>query len=105
MELKSIPSAIQSGLSGLQQAQHGLADAAHNIANLNTDTSAGANSVGTPNSVAAVNQASQNGVTNPAATLTTEAVNLVVNEHLAKANIKTIQTADEVLGTLIDTKA
>ena len=32
-------------------------------------------------------------------------VNLKVEEFNAKANVNTIQTADEVLGTLIDIKA
>lgn len=96
MELRPIPAAIQSGLNGLQDAQRGVAEAAHNIANLNTnETSVNA-------SVGAEQVVSQS--QNQASVLTTEAVNLVVNEHLAKANVKVIQTADEVLGTLIDTK-
>ncbi|GAB3000895.1 hypothetical protein [Psychrosphaera aestuarii] len=92
MELKSIPSAIQSGLNGYQTAERGLAEAANNISRLNTDNTSAVNA--TASAVEA----------RPEVSLTTEAVNLVVNEHLAKANIKTIQTADEVIGTLIDTK-
>ncbi|GAA0305826.1 hypothetical protein N9W11_06350 [Psychrosphaera haliotis] len=92
MELKSIPSAIQSGLNGYQTAERGLAQAADNISKLNLDANSAAEGA-----TEAVQQA-------PQVSLTTEAVNLVVNEHLAKANIKVIQTADEVVGTLIDTK-
>ena len=92
MELKSIPSAIQSGLNGYQTAERGLAQAADNISKLNVNAA---------NSAEGGTEAVQQ---TPAVSLTTEAVNLVVNEHLAKANVKVIQTADEVVGTLIDTK-
>ncbi|MDA8621267.1 hypothetical protein N9L48_01350 [Psychrosphaera sp.] len=92
MELKSIPSAIQSGLNGYQTAERGLAQAADNISKLNVNAA---------NSAEGATEAVQQ---TPAVSLTTEAVNLVVNEHLAKANVKVIQTADEVVGTLIDTK-
>ena len=96
MDIKPIPAAIQSGLNGLQDAQRGVAEAAHNIANLNSNDSATVNTL----QGGQVTEQSQS----QSSVLTTEAVNLVVNEHLAKANIKVIQTADEVLGTLIDTK-
>ena len=96
MDIKPIPAAIQSGLNGLQDAQSGVAEAAHNIANLNSNDSAIVNTL----QGGQVTEQSQS----QSSVLTTEAVNLVVNEHLAKANIKVIQTADEVLGTLIDTK-
>lgn len=99
MELSPIPSAIQSGLSGVQKAQNGLAESAQNIASLNTNSE---NPVLTAAEAPLGANTSQQ---NPASVLTTEAVNLVVNEHLAKANINVIRTADEVLGTLIDTKA
>lgn len=92
MELKSIPSAIQSGLNGYQTAERGLAEAADNISKLNLN----GNTAG-EGATEALKQ-------NQQVSLTTEAVNLVVNEHLAKANVKVIQTADEVVGTLIDTK-
>lgn len=98
MELSPIPSAIQSGLNGVQKAQRGLAESAQNIASLNTNT---ASPVAEATTNADINAAQQS----PSTVLTTEAVNLVVNEHLAKANINVIKTADEVLGTLIDTKA
>lgn len=96
MDIKPIPAAIQSGLNGLQDSQRGVAEAAHNIANLNSNDSTTVNRL----QGGQVTEQSQS----QSSVLTTEAVNLVVNEHLAKANIKVIQTADEVLGTLIDTK-
>ena len=92
MDLKPIPSAIQSGLTGYQTAERGIAEAADNISKLNLSRN---------EQVKGAETATQ---TAPQVDLTTEAVNLVVNEHLAKANVKVIQTADEVVGTLIDTK-
>ena len=94
----SIPSAIQSGLNGIQKAERGVAESAEQISRLNTEQ----------NRVAqADNQAAQNNDVRdrrPEPSLEAEAVNLVVNEHLAKANTKIIKTADEMIGTLIDTK-
>lgn len=93
----SIPSAIQSGLNGIQKAERGVAESAEQISRLNTEQDRVAQ---------ADNQARQNDVRDrrPEPSLEAEAVNLVVNEHLAKANTKIIKTADEMIGTLIDTK-
>lgn len=93
----SVPSAIQSGLNGIQKAERGVAESAEQISRLNTEQDRVAQ---------ADNQAAQNDVRaqRPEPSLETEAVNLVVNEYLAKANTKTIKTADDMIGTLIDTK-
>lgn len=93
----SIPSAIQSGLNGIQKAERGVAESAEQISRLNTEQDRVAQ---------ADNQAVQNDVRaqRPEPSLETEAVNLVVNEYLAKANTKVIKTADDMIGTLIDTK-
>lgn len=93
----SIPSAIQSGLNGIQKAERGVAESADQINRLNTEQDRVAQ---------ADNQAAQNNVQEqrPEPSLEAEAVNLVVNEYLAKANTKVIKTADDMIGTLIDTK-
>ncbi len=98
MDISKVSSAIQSGLAGYNRAEQGVAEAAQNINRLNTERD---------NTVDALeNNAQENRALNTPApvSLEAEAVNLIVNEHLAKANIKTIQTADEMLGTLVDTK-
>jgi flagellar hook protein FlgE len=97
MQISSIPSALQSGLDGVKKAEVGLAETAQNIANLNVEQPAQA--------VSAQERPNQIETNNASRTdLSTEAVNLVVNEYLAKSNIKVIKTADEMMGTLIDTK-
>lgn len=95
----SIPSAVQSGLSGVQKAQRGVADSAEQISRLNKEQDRVARSDNAQASQAQVQEQQR-----PAPSLETEAVNLVVNEYLAKANTKVIKTADEMIGTLIDTK-
>lgn len=93
----SIPSAIQSGLNGIQKAERGVAESAEQISRLNTEQDRVAQ---------ADNQAAQTDIRaqRPEPSLEAEAVNLVVNEHLAKASTKVIKTADDMIGTLIDTK-
>jgi len=93
----SIPSAIQSGVNGIQKAEQGVADAAVQINRLNTEQ----DRVAQADTQVQQQQAQDQ---RPQPSLETEAVNLIVNEHLAKANTKIIQTADEMIGTLIDTK-
>jgi flagellar hook protein FlgE len=97
MQISSIPSALQSGLEGVKKAEVGLAETAQNIANLNVEQPTQAISTQErPNPIETNNTSRTD--------LSTEAVNLVVNEYLAKSNIKVIKTADEMMGTLIDTK-
>lgn len=98
MQVGSVPSAFQSGLSGIQKAEQGVADAAVQINRLNTEQERVAE-------VQAQPQQNTNDVPQQdRPSLEAEAVNLIVNEKLAKANTKIIQTADEMIGTLIDTK-
>jgi flagellar hook protein FlgE len=100
MQISGIPSAVQSALQGVKQAESGLAESAQNIANLNVEPQTPVSAVATT-----ANNAPTNLNTNsPRADLSAEAVNLVVNEYFAKSNIKVIKTADEMMGTLIDTK-
>jgi flagellar hook-associated protein FlgK len=96
----SIPSAIQSGLSGVQKAEQGVADSAVQISRLNTEQDRVARS----DNQARASQPEVREQQRPEPSLEAEAVNLVVNEYLAKANTKVIKTADEMIGTLIDTK-
>jgi|TARA_Y100000034_G_scaffold128750_1_gene183930 hypothetical protein len=92
----SIPSAIQSGVSGIQKAERGAADAAVQINRLNTEQDRVAEADNRPDPTDIRQQ-------EPRPSLEAEAVNLIVNEHLAKANTKVIKTADDMIGTLIDT--
>jgi flagellar hook-associated protein FlgK len=92
MKIDNTASALYSGVQGLQKAQQGTAEAAQQISRLNSEQDR-------------VNRTDeQQELQAPAPSLTEEAVNLVVNEHLAKASTKVITTADDVMGTLIDTK-
>lgn len=97
----SIPSAIQSGLNGIQKAEQGAAESAVQISRLNTEQDRVARADNQAAQEANVREQQQQ---RPDPSLETEAVNLIVNEYLAKANTKVIKTADEMIGTLIDTK-
>jgi len=97
MDVSKVTSAIQSGLSGYQRAEQGVADAALNINRLNAE--ADRNRV-EPDDPVPPDERNRP----PNVSLEAEAVNLIVNEHLAKANVKVIKTADDMLGSLIDTK-
>ena len=99
MQVGSVPSAFQSGLSGIQKAEQGVANAAVQINRLNTEQERVADVEAQPQQNTNDSAQQQN-----RPSLEAEAVNLIVNEKLAKANTKIIQTADEMIGTLIDTK-
>jgi flagellar basal body rod protein FlgG len=106
MQLNSISSAIYSGLNGVNKAQNGVAEAADNISKLNAERDQVANTSLPQEAVdenAPLNTALD--ARPQAVDLSAEAVNLIVNEHLNNASVKVIKTADEMLGTLIDTKA
>ena len=106
MQLNSISSALYSGLNGVNKAQNGVAEAADNISKLNTERDQVAIASAPREAVGENGQLNNAAVARPQAVdLTTEAVNLIVNEHLNNASVKVIKTADEMLGTLIDTKA
>lgn len=104
MQVGSIPSAFQSGLSGYQKAEQGVADAALQINRLNTEQQRVAEAqVKQAQEVQPEPQADES-QQQPRPSLETEAVNLIVNEKLAMANAKVIKTADDMVGTLIDIK-
>lgn len=98
MQIDQVPSAFNSGLSGVKKAEQGVEDAAVQVSRLNIEQNQ-VQSVTEDNKekLAMADSRSQ-------PVLTEEVVNLAVNEHLAAANTKTIKTADDMIGTLIDTK-
>ena len=99
MQVGSVPSAFQSGLSGIQKAEQGVAESAVQINRLNAEQERVADVQAQPQQNTSDAPQRQD-----RPSLEAEAVNLIVNEKLAKANSKIIQTADEMIGTLIDTK-
>lgn len=93
------------GISGLQTAQWRLDSAAHNVANLNTpgfkrQTVTQEDLPDLGGTRATVAQAPEAGVA-----LEQEVVDQMSATYAFKANLKTIQTQDEILGSLLDTKA
>jgi hypothetical protein len=100
MDISNVSSAVTSGLNGYKAAEQSIEQSSANINRLqverqNAAENARAEDIPEPTTVAQ----------RPPVSLEAEAVNLVVSEHLAKANINVIKTADDVVGTLIDTKA
>ncbi|HIP76627.1 MAG TPA: flagellar biosynthesis protein FlgE [Psychromonas hadalis] len=81
-----INSAFNQGVSGFQNASKLINEASVNIASVNVQ-SKGLSTEGSENNVS----------------ITEELINLKVAEFQAVASAKVISTADEMLGTLIDT--
>jgi flagellar hook-associated protein FlgK len=98
MQIDQMPSAFNSGLSGVKKAEQGVEDAAVQVSRLNIEQ----------NQVQSETEDNKEQLamadSRPQPELTEEVVNLAVNEHLAAANSKSIKTADDMIGTLIDTK-
>jgi flagellar hook protein FlgE len=99
MELQS---AFSSGLQGLQRASNGITEATVNI---NRET-ANEQRVRNAQDTASVEQSNQQ---KPALvaesskpSLEQSLVKLVTEQNYAEANVKSIKTADEVLGSVID---
>lgn len=98
MQIDQTSSAFYSGVAGVKKAEQGVEDASVQVSRLNLEQ----------------NQVQQDAQTNKESfaiseqreqpELTEEVVNLAVNEHLAAANTKSIKTADDMIGTLIDTQ-
>ena len=98
MQIDQMPTAFNSGLNGIKKAEQGVEEAAVQINRLNTEQDQ-VQSVKIDNKEKLAMADSQ-----PQPSLTEEVVKLAVNEQLAKANTKSIRTADDMIGTLIDTK-
>ncbi|WP_215398937.1 excinuclease ATPase subunit [Rheinheimera oceanensis] len=97
-----IQSALYSGMQGFQRASAGVTDATIDInrqtrANRLNETE---QAVVTP--AVAAEQPRQIQTAEQPGSLTSSLVQLGQEERNAQANVKSIQTADEVLGTVID---
>lgn len=91
-----VRSAYSSGLAGLQNASAQLASSSANIAQAgSTESGLVKNQPNAENLGGATEQSP--------VSLTTELVNLKVAEFQAKSSAKVITTADEMVGTLINT--
>lgn len=94
-------SAFSSGLSGIQSGQRRAEQAAAEIAGNSLPAAPPANPNPAQNQVNPTRQSAE--PTSP--DLTESLVSLRVAENEVRANSKVVKTADEALGTLIDTRA
>jgi flagellar hook protein FlgE len=106
MDISNVASAAVSGLNGFKAAEQGIASASSNINKIQTEreTVAANERVDGERKIDNNNLEALSSQAKPVS-LTTEVVNLAVNEYQAKASAKVIKTADDVVGTLIDTTA
>jgi len=108
---------MSAAASGLSVEATCLNQTAHNIANVNTDgfqpgrveqadvQGGGVRVTGITQMPAGPTIDTGDGEVQVSGTdLGTEMVNLITTERSAEANMKTIQTADEMLGTILDVK-
>lgn len=93
--------AFNSGLNGIQAGQRRVEQAAADIASNTINPAQQATQTPLQNQV---NPSSQAAERTPA-DLTESLVALRVGENEVRANARVVDTADEVLGTLIDTRA
>ncbi|WP_394780576.1 flagellar basal body rod C-terminal domain-containing protein [Undibacterium sp.] len=109
----SIP-ALSSGLSGMQAFQRGLDTSANNIANSQTNgfkpqqASFKEGATGGVSTVVSGNGSNGTSATSKEASgtdLATETVDSLVYKNGFDASAKVVKTADQMLGTLIDTTA
>jgi flagellar hook-associated protein FlgK len=113
MTIPTGTSAASIGLSGMRAAQRNLDTSAHNIANAQTPgfqrqtveqtAASGSGGVNTTLRQAPEAQAQQGG--GDFANLADDVVNQRISLYSFAANLKTVQTQDDMLGTLLDTKA
>ncbi|NRA60008.1 MAG: hypothetical protein HRU25_03695 [Psychrobium sp.] len=93
-----IQSAFNSGMAGFKAATERADQSAQNLASVYTQNPAASNAE-------VDEQSSQTGTDSSSShPISQELVNLKVAEHQAMASAKVITTADEVLGSLIDTR-
>ena len=92
-------SAFSAGVQGLNNASNSMSESASNIARAQIDNGNG--DLANQASLYSLNElASEQAPVN----LTNELINSRVQQFNAQSSIRTIQTADEVLGTLIDVR-
>ncbi|MCC5826847.1 excinuclease ATPase subunit [Alkalimonas sp.] len=97
----NIQSAFASGMQGVQSASDGMSQSTLNI---NRQTQRPADPVAEAEAVPNAQQPVQS-VTAALPSLESSLIDLTVQQRLAEANVRSIETASSVLGTLIDTKA
>lgn len=97
----NIQSAFASGMQGLQSASDGVTQSTLNI---NRQTQRQADPVADAEAAQNAQQPAQAASTS-LPSLEASLVDLTVQQRLAEANVRSIETASSVLGTLIDTKA
>lgn len=100
MEISS-SSAFYSGLNGIQSGQRRVEQAAGEIAGNAVNQSQQSSQNSPTNQVSASSQVSASNQPDLAESL----VGLRAGENEVRANARVIETADEALGTLIDTRA
>lgn len=99
---------VSSNITSLQAHQTMMNSSANNVANVNSERyvptdvrmQSSENSV-TPN----VRRADDNGSANSQTDLSKELTDQIVVEDVTAANVAAIRTQDEMLGSLLDTKA
>ncbi|WP_188109191.1 hypothetical protein [Sulfurimonas crateris] len=99
---------ISSNISSLQAHQTMMNSSANNVANVNSERyvptdvrmQSSENTV-TPN----VRKADDNGSANSQTDLSKELTDQIIVEDVTAANVAAIRTQDEMLGSLLDTKA
>jgi len=100
---------ISTGLSGLKAASQSIAVTAHNVANGNTPDFKAKRldfeDVAQGGVRPAALRESQEAAEGSNVDLTGEFTNLLVQSGAYRANLKVLQTADEILGSTLDLKA
>ena len=96
----NLGSAFNAGVQGLQSASEGITESSVNIARAQTERE----DVERVEQSQEVRQAESPQPASQPVNVTNELVNLRVEQFNAQANTQSIQTADEVLGTLIDVR-
>ena len=95
----NVNSAFTAGIQGLNTSSQSMSESTSNIARAQIESSN--DQLSTQASAASSNAlATEQAPVN----LTNELINLRVQQFNAQSSIRTIQTADEVLGTLIDVR-
>ena len=110
----AIGSVFQSGVSAYQAAQSSMQRSAHHIANASVmDPAASRNAATMMPSQVPATDAADRGYPNRRVDASSQAsesleesmINLRVQSYMADASVKVIKTADQLIGTLLDTRA
>ncbi len=99
---------VSSNISSLQAHQTMMNSSANNVANVNSEkyVPTDVRMQSSENSVTAnVRRADDNGSVNSQTDLSKELTDQIIVEDVTAANVAAIRTQDEMLGSLLDTKA